>query len=127
MLQLSGWLNFLPGHNTPTRTSPGGKQPAFFLVNLAGNPTRCPQLDEIDQVTQFMERIIAIKNYVIVGEELMVVEAKQLVLDFMLDKKRRHEQRPVVFLRSGERERELWLRGEWERLGDVRPFDWEQV
>ena len=74
-----------------------------------------------------MERIIAINNYVIVGDELMLREAEQLVQDFMLDEKRRHEQRPVLYLRSGEQERELWLRGEWERRGDVRPFDWEKA
>ena len=73
-----------------------------------------------------MERIIAIQNYVVTGQELRVDEAEQIVLNFMSDEKRRHEQQPVVFIHSGEQERALWLRGEWDRLGDVRPFDCEK-
>ena len=73
-----------------------------------------------------MERIIAIQNYVVTGLELSVEEAERIVTDFMHAEERRNEQRAMLFVQSGEQERELWLRGEWDRLGDVRPFDWEK-
>lgn len=73
-----------------------------------------------------MERIIAINNYVVVGTGLMVGEAEEIVLDFMHDEDRRGEQRPMLEIESEGRKRQLWLRIEWEKLGDIRPYNWEQ-
>ena len=74
-----------------------------------------------------MVRIIAINNYVIVGDEVMLKEAKKVVSNFMHDKSRRREQRPVLFIQSGDKDREMWLRGEWDRMCNGRAFDWEQL
>ena len=70
---------------------------------------------------------MAIGHYVVVGQDLNRSEARRIVRDFMNDESRRGEQEPMVLIQSKGKERQLWLRVEWDKQGDDRPFNWEEV
>jgi len=67
---------------------------------------------------------MAIGHYVIVGEDLRRGEARRIVRDFMNAESHRDEQEPMVLIQSKGKQRQLWLRVEWDKQGDDRPFNW---